>query len=85
VHFIASWVLFDNNIYYAHVGFFVVDTIIGVDWQMVVQNEPCSRHAMVETNELMLGVDIGGEEHGLGVELGYENNIGQEYNGEARK
>jgi hypothetical protein len=27
-------------------------------------------------------MDVGGKEDGLGVELGYEHNIGQEYNGE---
>jgi hypothetical protein len=37
---------------------------------------------VVEVERFLLGMDVGGKKDGLGVELGYEHNIGHEYNGE---
>ncbi len=37
---------------------------------------------VAKAEELLLGMDVGGKENVLVVELGYEQNVGHEYNGE---
>jgi hypothetical protein len=40
---------------------------------------------MTRVEELLLGMDDGGEEHGLGEEIGFENNLGQKYDEEGEE
>ncbi len=49
---------------------------------MVLKKEPRNKCVVVEVERFLLGMDVGGKKDGLGVELGYEHNIGHEYNGE---
>ncbi len=52
------------------------DRISGGDWLVVLQKEPQAKHMVVEIEELLLGMDIGGVEGILGVDMGHEHNIG---------
>jgi len=38
--------------------FFVFDTIVGGDWQMVLQKEPRNKRVVAKAYDLLLGVDI---------------------------
>jgi hypothetical protein len=49
---------------------------------MVLQKEPQTKHVVVETEELLLRMDIGGSKGILGVDMGHEHNIGQVNGGE---
>jgi hypothetical protein len=63
--------------------FFVQDIVIrGNDWQVVLQKEPCVECVVAKVEELLLGMDIDGEEGGLGANVGHDNNIAQLYNEE---
>ncbi len=61
---------------YGNVGFFVQDTISGGNWWVVLQKEPQAKHVVVEIEKLLLGMDNGGVEGILGVDMGHEHNIG---------
>jgi len=50
---------------------------------VVLKMEPCNKRVVAKVKELLLGMDVGGEEDGLGVELGYEHDVGHEYNGDS--
>jgi hypothetical protein len=49
---------------------------------MVLQKEPWAKHVVVETEERLLRMDIGGAKGILGVDMGHEHNIGQANGGE---
>jgi hypothetical protein len=62
--------------------FFVLDIVVGDNWQMVLQKEPCSKCMVVEINELLPGVDIAEQGGDEGKDILYRTNMGQETNGE---
>jgi hypothetical protein len=62
--------------------FFFWDTIVSGDWRVVLQKEPCRKRVVVETNELLLGLDIAEQGGDEGKEMVYKTNMGQANNEE---
>ncbi len=62
--------------------FFVSNVVVGGNWQVVLQKEPCSKCVVVEADELLLGVDIAKQGGDEGKDMVYRTNMGQINNGE---
>jgi hypothetical protein len=60
----------------------VLETIVGGNWQMVLQKEPRSNHVVAKANELLLGMDIAEQGGDEGEDMVYKTNMGQVNNGE---
>jgi hypothetical protein len=59
--------------------FFVLDIIVGGNWQMVLQKEPCSKRVVAEIDELLLRVDIIEQGGDKGEDMVYRTKMGQVY------